>query len=308
MLINISDIWPVETETKHRNYVENEINPKAAKSKTLKSLFTKFSLDYIATAKPNELRKIINFVSSELKSSNQKEIDDFHTESRETFDYETFTKKDSLFWDAYKLCRTSKYKFCPYCQQNMAITLYRDKKSQAIRPTLDHFYPKSLYPYLSLSLYNLVPSCFNCNSSLKGDTDFFLKPHLHPYEDNEVISHTIDYDHYIEHRKGTRSLSSCISISLDYKNIQKEEKERANRSIDTFLMKDRIDFIEIELSRFIEIMQLLGEGRIEEINRKIFPTNKVTEENILQFSISNYKNEWIGSVKRDLYKKLYTIK
>lgn len=27
----------------------------------------------------------------------------------------------------------------------------------------DHFYDKSDYPYLSMSLYNLIPSCSSCN-------------------------------------------------------------------------------------------------------------------------------------------------
>lgn len=303
MLINIIDVWSKNTQEKHRDYVQNEINPQAAKNKILKYLLNRFSLEYITLAKPNELREIIRCVSSQLKNATKNERDDFHAESIDTFDYETFAKKSSSFWDAYKLCKTSKYKFCPYCQQNMAITLYRDEKLQAIRPTLDHYYPKSLYPYLSLSLYNLVPSCFNCNSSLKGDTDFFLEPHLHPYEDNEIITHTIDGNYYIEHLKGKRSLSSCINITLTYKDRQ--EEERANRSIETFLIKYRLVFTESELSRFIEIINLFGQGKVEEINNKFFPTNKIQEESILQFSISEYKNEWIGSIKRDLYKEFY---
>lgn len=34
--------------------------------------------------------------------------------------------------------------------------------------TLDHFMNKGTYPYLALSLYNLVPSCYVCNSKVKG--------------------------------------------------------------------------------------------------------------------------------------------
>ena len=35
--------------------------------------------------------------------------------------------------------------------------------------TLDHVLPQSLYPYLSLCLFNLTPSCYSCNSKLKRD-------------------------------------------------------------------------------------------------------------------------------------------
>jgi len=33
--------------------------------------------------------------------------------------------------------------------------------------TLDHFLPQSIYPFLSLCLYNLIPSCYSCNSKFK---------------------------------------------------------------------------------------------------------------------------------------------
>lgn len=34
--------------------------------------------------------------------------------------------------------------------------------------TLDHFYHKAEYPFLSLSLFNFVPCCYSCNSKFKG--------------------------------------------------------------------------------------------------------------------------------------------
>jgi len=37
--------------------------------------------------------------------------------------------------------------------------------------TLDHLLPKSDYPHFALSLYNLIPSCYTCNSKTKGAKD-----------------------------------------------------------------------------------------------------------------------------------------
>lgn len=39
--------------------------------------------------------------------------------------------------------------------------------------TLDHVLPQSLYPYLSLCLFNLTPSCYSCNSKLKRDAKIY---------------------------------------------------------------------------------------------------------------------------------------
>lgn len=38
--------------------------------------------------------------------------------------------------------------------------------------TLDHFLPQKHYKYLSLSLFNFVPSCYSCNSKIKQAVDF----------------------------------------------------------------------------------------------------------------------------------------
>lgn len=67
---------------------------------------------------------------------------------------------------------------CPYCNR-LYITVLKRKK---VRPQLVHFFPKSLYPYLALSLYNLVPSCSVCNQA-KADWNTYKKPLLYPYEE-----------------------------------------------------------------------------------------------------------------------------
>lgn len=77
---------------------------------------------------------------------------------------------------------------CPYCNRQY-ITLYSEEKGKKRKSTkkttadLDHFYIKSQYPYLSLSLFNFIPSCQICNSRFKGTTDFYLYPHVYPYEE-----------------------------------------------------------------------------------------------------------------------------
>lgn len=63
-----------------------------------------------------------------------------------------------------ELSRMLNIKVCPYCNHNF--TLYIDILGKTNMKGLfqfDHFYDKSDYPYLSMSLYNLVPSCPSCN-------------------------------------------------------------------------------------------------------------------------------------------------
>ncbi len=56
-------------------------------------------------------------------------------------------------------------KVCPYCNRMYTTTSYGKKRT---RPEFDHFYPQSRYPYLAVSLFNLIPSCNICNK-LKFD-------------------------------------------------------------------------------------------------------------------------------------------
>jgi hypothetical protein len=68
---------------------------------------------------------------------------------------------------------------CPYCNRSYIYTLDKDKK---IKPEIDHFYPKTIYPFLAASFYNLIPSCQTCNGlSVKGAIDTFNEDVVNPY-------------------------------------------------------------------------------------------------------------------------------
>lgn len=75
---------------------------------------------------------------------------------------------------------------CVYCNLDMVcIIKYQNLKSgelitQALLD-IDHFFSKARFPYLGLSFYNLIPSCHNCNSNLKGSKEFLLETHIHPH-------------------------------------------------------------------------------------------------------------------------------
>ena len=67
---------------------------------------------------------------------------------------------------------------CPYCNRQYTFTLASGKS----RPQMDHYYPRDLYPYLAVSLYNLVPCCAVCNTA-KGPLDTREYPILYPYDE-----------------------------------------------------------------------------------------------------------------------------
>lgn len=91
------------------------------------------------------------------------------------FNYNTYRQSILV-----ELAKKLNVKCCPYC--NMQYTLYAEEQKNIIQRLVkfqfDHFYSKCKYPMLSMSLYNLIPSCSICNNS-KLDNNLSLS--YHPY-------------------------------------------------------------------------------------------------------------------------------
>lgn len=75
------------------------------------------------------------------------------------------------------LAKKINIKTCIYCNANYTLVIENQETSKALFE-YDHFFPKNKYPFLSISLYNLIPSCSSCNL-LKSSKS--LSFDLHPY-------------------------------------------------------------------------------------------------------------------------------
>ena len=141
-------------------------------------------VDLIFNNQDNIDKSIINNIKIELKLEEIKSIltnifiDFYEKEWDKIKDY-----------DRYVFVTKHNLKTCPYCNMGYILISERDKKKQnGLRPEIDHFFPKSKYPYLAMSFYNLIPSCMVCNHT-KGSKDTYSdKKLLSPYEidDNAV--------------------------------------------------------------------------------------------------------------------------
>lgn len=79
---------------------------------------------------------------------------------------------------------------CPYCNRSPLTVLSYDGGGgvEFRRSAIDHFLHEAKYAWLGLSLYNLVPACDLCNSSIKTDenilSDYLSRGIVNPYEDD----------------------------------------------------------------------------------------------------------------------------
>ena len=137
---------------------------------------------------------------------------------RKTFDYEGQLAKNKS--RTYHITLEQGHNTCTYCNRQyiITITITKDKgsndASRIARPQLDHWFSKELYPLMSLSLYNLIPCCSICNSSLKGNAIFKLSTHIHPYLDSTLDEPKFKFS-YILIKPGKYEVSiECIFRSI----------------------------------------------------------------------------------------------
>lgn len=104
---------------------------------------------------------------------------------------------------------------CTYCNRNYIY--YLDRSSQ-VKPEIDHFFPKSTYPYLGISYYNLIPSCQTCNGlSLKGNKDPFTEDLVNPYL---IDTKDFSFSYRLNSSAVVSGLLDKESVIVDIKGIQ----------------------------------------------------------------------------------------
>ena len=112
---------------------------------------------------------------------------------------------------------------CPYCNRNFIKHIVVGQNDHhddiAVKGQLDHFYPRSLYPYLAITRENLVPACPSCNgASGKHDKDTKELGVVNPYtlSDNGGLKFKMKIE-----KEGFTNLDTCaksIKIEIETPN------------------------------------------------------------------------------------------
>lgn len=141
-------------------------------NKLMTEFIEDYSVDELKEYQKAKEKKVKKETSLKNKYNKLKEI-------QTIFNYNTLVSgnKDN----SYKIAEIKGRNTCTYCNRQYTITLKKDGEF-ITRPQFDHWFPKSIFPLLALSFYNLIPSCSICNSSAKGDQIFSFEELIHPYK------------------------------------------------------------------------------------------------------------------------------
>ncbi len=226
-----------------------------------------------------------------------------HKDLVELFDkqYDNWAGRKTGF-TSYAFIKSLNIKACPYCNlEYVQIAQFerakvQNVKDKFVRPALDHFYPKAIYPFFALSLNNLVPTCTTCNSSIKG-VDNSIKSYkdiIHPYDEKSI--NYSDCIKYIFLYLPNGAIKKLFEKYGD-KELKKIFEENDEEKIQEYLVKNSekpiIKFLEehgnVLKTKGIELNKPLEDDAIE-ISIKGIPGSikKSSKENITEDEISKY--------------------
>lgn len=299
MIISIKQNW-ASIEGKHNNFVLKKIDAYLIKTqhqgpKSLTTHFVEKTKALIISNNFKELALAARYYDFIIRKNrnNEELIKVFKKDLVEIFDYHNFITKTKGY-DAYDLCSTSKARSCPYCNQSYAFTVISQRKK--FRPTLDHFFPQECYPHLALSLYNLVPACSICNSSLKGRINFYKIPHLHPLFDDESIEFSL------ETTKSRNEIIALLDINTKEFKIKITHKNdiKTINSIETFIIEKRYENFIFEAVNFARCKIYYDELKN---NNQIDIVRDIDESSALMFNHHAYQNQLLGKLFKGIYQQ-----
>ena len=253
-------------------YNNKKISLSKMDKKFLEQKFSKDKIKHIIQANTDELKSIIEDLSKKVDLHNK------HTKLYKAI-YNAFVMNGYNKLDKFEFIKNIGLKSCPYCNRSYIYTINKNKN---LKPEIDHFYPKTLYPYLAISYYNLIPSCPVCNGfGAKGSKDSYKDELKNPYD--------IDYDDFqfiIEINSADIENNTICEDSIEIKLKSKIDANNEYFQIEN-LYKEHCDIV---VDLYHKIKQKYNPSYIELLNKDIEGLELI-EEDIYRFITCGYFND-----------------
>lgn len=153
---------------------------------------------------------------------------------------------------------------CYFCNIDFINVFKSKKKGSKNGFTLDHLIDKATYPFLALSLFNLIPSCYICNSKLKRDEPLWSN-------DADMIklspsSNQFNFNEKVKFRTFFSGPSLQIKSKKDFDVFLKEDGAADyEKYIDVFMLDERYAYHKQHILEMIEKRRVYPDSRIEEL-------------------------------------------
>lgn len=229
------------------------------------------NLKKIILLKPNDLVKSVQFIEKNFKKAR------YSKEALNNIFYRIFVDYGYDKIDKLKFNKNINLGSCPYCNRNYIFSV---NKKGSVKPEIDHFYPKSIYPYLAVSYFNLIPSCPTCNGfgAKESKDTIYIYPITNPYELKEN-----DFKF------------SISPESIEFFNVENEKYNFDSFEIEIYGNKANLEVFKLE-----ELYKQHKDVVLELLIKKAYyPKSYIdelksfgfSEDEVYRYLVCNYKND-----------------
>ena len=166
--------------------------------------------------------------------------------------------------------------------------------------TLDHFLDKATYPFLALSIYNLIPSCYICNSKVKGT--------------NEIISFAptskeFDFDKKVKFKTFIINENLEIEEEKDFSLLLKEDYGNMYKSyVDVLELDGRYEYHKYKVIELVNKRKLYPNSRIKELAKLTQQTEEKVKQDLFgEYDEDNLHKQPLSKLIKDISEELELI-
>lgn len=252
----------------------------------------------LASVGPGALQKL-PFLDQALQAGKDRKDDLL----KNVFRYDIFSRQAGI----YHLVFLLGVPVCPYCNRLFITSVEKDNVSTQdpaeMRPQLDHYRNKSEYPFLALSIMNLIPSCGVCNHKKSNDPREILYPYAEGMGD--LCSFQVDAERDLTMLTGTgideeeltlrfvkkgptTPLTGRIDASIDLLNLNSLYQSHKRYVSDILMQRyiftnDMVNEIAAEYDDLFnnntrEVREMLLLGRLDQSHWGDRPLGKLTSD------------------------------
>lgn len=163
-------------------------------------------------------------------------------------------------------------KVCPYCNRQFTNKV----EGTVIHAELDHFYPKSKFPYLALSFYNLIPVCSVCNL-VKDEQQIGINPYV-----DDFHSHQVDFN--------IDSMVSCLYDENNWSVALPSSNDDCNKNIETFKLNELYSQHK-DIARDIAIRSVAYSSDYADNLKSLLGIDNLSETDMKRIILGNYTDD-----------------
>jgi hypothetical protein len=199
--------------------------------------------------------------------------------------YALSKQETEYFLTMYKRLKKAEYikklniAVCPYCNRNYIFNFSKNNKQNATAQ-LDHFFDKKKYPYLAVSMYNLVPSCSTCNQRKSSKQENIFYPYLESFNDCAQF-------------KFSMKNTSEISLKIE----AKKEHDKVEKHIEVFNLEKLYNEHKDIVLELIQKREIYPDSYIDDLLKQYEGTFFNNREDILRLITCGYVDD------KDLHKR-----